>query len=86
MVATFLAGFLAVARFGAAFLVAVFFAVDFLVTDFLALLDAGRADFFLDATLAPSTLEVSLTSPAGSLLATLRGARYFSELIRVNWG
>ena len=86
MVATLLAGFLAVALFGAAFLVADFFAADFLVTDFLALRDAGRADFFLVATLAPSTLEVSLTSPTGSLLVTILAARYFGELVRVNWG
>jgi hypothetical protein len=64
-----LATFLLAAFLLAAFLLAAFFTDDFLVAarlvatffvaDFLALFRAGRADFFLLATLAPSTLEVS---------------------------
>jgi hypothetical protein len=62
----FVVAFLATAFF-ALFFVAGRFAPDF----FAALFFAGRAAFFLVATLAPSTLEVSLTSPARSLLVTI---------------
>lgn len=59
----FAAGFLATA-----FLAAGFFATDFLVTDFFAA-DFLAAGFFFVATITPSKLEVSLTSPAESLLS-----------------
>ena len=49
-------------------LAAGFFATDFLVTDFFAA-DFLAAGFFFVATLTPSKLEVSLTSPAESLLS-----------------
>jgi hypothetical protein len=55
--------FLATAFFATDFLAAGFFATDFLAPDFLA------TDFFFVATLTPSNLEVSLTSPAESLLS-----------------
>jgi hypothetical protein len=55
--------FLATDFLAADFLAAGFFATDFLAPDFLA------TDFFFVATLTPSNLEVSLTSPAESLLS-----------------
>jgi hypothetical protein len=58
-----------------------FLAPDLRATDFrAALFFAGRADFFLVATLAPSTLEVSLTSPTESLLAGVREARHLAAI------
>jgi hypothetical protein len=81
LAAAFLAeDFLAIAFFAEDFL-AGRFALDFLATDFLAaLFFAGRADFFLVATLAPSTLEVSLTSPTESLLAGAREVRHLAAI------
>ena len=54
-----LADFLLPTFFTDDFLVAALLVATFFVADFLALFRAGRADFFLLATLAPSTLEVS---------------------------
>ena len=54
-----LAAFLLATFFTDDFLVAALLVATFFVADFLALFRAGRADFFLLATLAPSTLEVS---------------------------
>jgi hypothetical protein len=83
--AFFATAFFATAFFATAFFAKDFlagrFALDFLATDFLAaLFFAGRADFFLVATLAPSILEVSLTSPTESLLAGAREVRHLAGI------
>jgi hypothetical protein len=74
----FAVDFFAVDFLAVGFLAEDFLAEDFLATDFLAadFLAAGffapdflATDFFFVATLTPSNLEVSLTSPAESLLS-----------------
>jgi len=64
----FATDFLVASFFAEDFLAAGFFATDFLAADFLAA-DFLAAGFFFVATLTPSKLEVSLTSPAESLLS-----------------
>ena len=72
--------FLATDFLVADFLAAGFLAADFLATDFLV---AGfLAGFFLVATLAPSNLEVSLTSPSASLLSSGKEERDFWRYLR----
>ena len=52
----------------------------FFVADFLALFRAGRADFFLLATLAPSTLEVSSNFSCRKPTRDLPDGLAFSEI------